>query len=191
MSRRPRRWLIPFTQIKPGENRLSYDLELDEIGLSEHEVAENPLFEALEPSVHVELVITRSGRRFLVRGTVKFRATLECAVCLEEFEREYVERLAAEYVAEGGVPSIQGKLTDTDEREPVRFDAEALDLGSLVRDTIHLAIPIAPKCHPDCKGLCPACGKDLNQGACDCSRDQVSPFAGLGEFKGDAAEPAS
>jgi uncharacterized protein len=170
---------------------LSYDLELDEIGLTEHEVAENPLFEVLEPPVRVELVVTRSGRRFLVRGRVVFRAMLECAVCLKEFEREYVERLAAEYVAEGDVPSIQGKLMDTDEREPVRFDAEALDLGSLVRDTVHLAVPIAPKCHPDCKGLCPVCGNDLNQGECDCPCEQTSPLAGLEKLKDDAAEPPS
>lgn len=177
MSRQPRRWTIPFTLLKPGENRMSFDLELDEIGVNEHEVAENPLFEVLKQPVLVELVITRSGRRFLVRGSVKFRAKLQCAVCLEEFEREYDEKLAGEVVAEGEVPSIQGKVPGHADR--VRFEVDALDLGSLVRDTIHLAIPIAPKCRPDCRGLCPVCGKDLNQGECGCPRQEPSALAGL------------
>jgi uncharacterized protein len=38
-----------------------------------------------------------------------------------------------------------------------------LDLAPLVRDEMLLAIPISPVCSPECKGLCPICGENLNQ----------------------------
>ena len=44
-----------------------------------------------------------------------------------------------------------------------------LDLLPMVRDAVHLAVPIAPRCRPDCRGLCPGCGANLNQGQCDCA----------------------
>jgi uncharacterized protein len=31
-----------------------------------------------------------------------------------------------------------------------------------------LAVPFAPLCREDCKGLCPQCGIDRNTGTCSC-----------------------
>jgi uncharacterized protein len=188
MSRRPRLWTIPFADIKEGQNRLEYELDLDELGINEHEVAENPSFETLVGRVRVELDILRRGRRFLVEGTVGFRARLQCAVCNEEFERDYAEAMTSEYVEEGDVPSPQGLLMDNQERDRVAFQGDELQLAQLVRDTLHLAIPIAPRCREDCKGLCSTCGKDLNEGDCDCPKESGSPFAELNRLKQD--EPA-
>lgn len=45
-----------------------------------------------------------------------------------------------------------------------------------MEDIIRLNIPVKPLCRPDCKGLCPVCGKDLNLGECECSKKmQVDP----------------
>ncbi len=30
-------------------------------------------------------------------------------------------------------------------------------------------------CRPDCAGLCPHCGTNLNDGACDCEEDRTDP----------------
>ena len=38
-----------------------------------------------------------------------------------------------------------------------------------------LALPPNPLCRPDCKGLCPECGANLNEGMCACSRDEGDP----------------
>lgn len=183
MSHRPRLWTVPFSDIKEGQNRLDYELDLDELGITEHEVAENPSFETLVGRVRVELNILRRGRRFLLDGTVRFRAKLQCAVCNEEFERDYAEEMTSEYVEEGDVPSPQGLLMDNQDRDRVAFQGDELQVAPLVRDTIHLAIPMAPKCRPDCKGLCPRCGKDLNEGDCDCPKNAESPFAELAGIK--------
>ena len=38
-----------------------------------------------------------------------------------------------------------------------------------------MALPMKPLCKPDCKGLCPSCGKDLNLGACGCTHETIDP----------------
>ncbi|HDQ98699.1 MAG TPA: DUF177 domain-containing protein [candidate division WOR-3 bacterium] len=177
--RRPHSWRIPISALRQGPNRLTFDLDIAEVGGEEHEVAENPLFDRLVGPLKVELDITRTGRRFLVNGVVRFRARLACAVCGREFVGEYAEPLQTEFLGEGEVPPPDGKVLAGKEVEYLRFKDEALDLGPLVRDAVHLAVPIAPTCRPDCRGACPTCGQDLNQATCDCAKPTESPFAGL------------
>ncbi|HEX3795779.1 MAG TPA: DUF177 domain-containing protein [Acidimicrobiales bacterium] len=55
---------------------------------------------------------------------------------------------------------------DEDEMYPVTDDT--IDLGPMVRDSIVLELPMAPLCREDCKGLCPQCGADRNEGECGC-----------------------
>ena len=43
-----------------------------------------------------------------------------------------------------------------------------LDLDSLVLEDVFLAMPFRFLCREDCKGLCPVCGADLNEGSCGC-----------------------
>jgi uncharacterized protein len=45
---------------------------------------------------------------------------------------------------------------------------EEVDLADLVRDAIVLELPLAPLCREECVGLCPGCGADRNDGACEC-----------------------
>jgi uncharacterized protein len=47
-------------------------------------------------------------------------------------------------------------------------DGRTLDLGEGVRETLLVELPMAPHCREDCKGLCPHCGANLNNGPCAC-----------------------
>ena len=59
-----------------------------------------------------------------------------------------------------------GRKTDAPESEDeLRSEYVAddrLDIGAWVRDAIALALPEQILCRPECAGLCPVCGKDLN-----------------------------
>ena len=44
-----------------------------------------------------------------------------------------------------------------------------LDLTEALRQGILMARGLSPLCRPDCKGLCPACGNNLNHGPCSCA----------------------
>ncbi|MDY3916249.1 MAG: DUF177 domain-containing protein [Selenomonadaceae bacterium] len=73
---------------------------------------------------------------------------------------------------------------DTDEVNS--FDGDVLDLAALVRDTLLAAQPLSNICKPDCKGLCPVCGHDLNEGDCGCDRFVPDPrLAALQQLKLD------
>jgi uncharacterized protein len=161
--RRPLRVSIP--SLKQGQNQLDFLLEPKELEFRPREVAENPSFELLVGPVQVSVTIVRAGRRLLVTGTVRFRARLECALCGVEFESDFEEPLSAEFSG-GGLGAEPDPAEDEGETLPVRGDF--IDLRPLVHDAIHLAVPIAPACRPNCRGLCPECGADLNRGSCDC-----------------------
>jgi uncharacterized protein len=177
--KKPRLLRIPIAALKQGANRLRFELDITDIGGERREVAENPLFEQTVGLITIELEIVRSGRRFLVNGIVRFRAALVCAVCAKEFSRDFAEPLETEFLGEGEVPAPDGKVMDGRDVEWLSFKDDHLDLGPLVRDAIHLAIPIAPVCRAGCRGRCAGCGRDLNDGPCDCPPPADSPFIDL------------
>ncbi|MEO0077875.1 MAG: DUF177 domain-containing protein [candidate division WOR-3 bacterium] len=150
---------IPLGSIRQGETRFSYELEPDELGLSEHEVAENPSFAQLLGRVRVDVGVVRTGQRLMVAGSVSFRAQLICALCGVEYECVLSELLSAEFLDYD--PTEEPELS-TDEVDRVRLRGDLLDLVPLTHDAVHLAVPMAPTCRPDCRGLCPCCGANLN-----------------------------
>ena len=157
---------IPLASLRQGENKLNFKLQPQDLDLRPREVAENPSFEFFVGPVDVALGIVRSGMRLLVTGSVSYRAKLECAICGCEFEYDFNEPLAAEFLSCDEAVEEPGRKSECDDEGGLR--GNWLDLLPMVRDAIHLAVPIAPRCRPDCRGVCPECGANLNQGQCRC-----------------------
>ena len=57
----------------------------------------------------------------------------------------------------------QATNADTDELQNPYLRADQLDLSAWARDSLALSLPDKILCKPDCAGLCPVCGKDLNR----------------------------
>ena len=75
----------------------------------------------------------------------------------------------------------QENVTDPDAFE---FDGMQLDLEPMVRELVLLDAPATPLCRPDCRGLCPVCGMDLNTGSCRCDAPALdSPWGALDQHK--------
>jgi uncharacterized protein len=159
---------IPLASLKQGQNKLNFKLQPHDLNMHTREVAENPSFEFFVGPVDVALAITRSGLRLMVTGSVTYRARLECAICGCEYEYNFSEPLTAEFLScdEAGERTL-GTRTECEEEGGLH--GNWLDLLPMVRDAIHLAVPIAPRCRPDCQGLCSVCGADLNKGRCNCT----------------------
>ena len=51
-----------------------------------------------------------------------------------------------------------------------RYTGTEIDLRPDIEQEIIMALPQQQLCAEDCRGLCPSCGIDLNQGQCDCER---------------------
>lgn len=50
-----------------------------------------------------------------------------------------------------------------------------IDLSPLLRQLALLEVPMQVFCRGDCQGLCPECGKNLNEGPCECAIDEIDP----------------
>jgi uncharacterized protein len=64
------------------------------------------------------------------------------------------------------------------EKEDVVYihpDTDKIDLDKDIRDYAILAVPMKKLCSVDCKGLCPKCGNNLNEGPCNCSEEEIDP----------------
>lgn len=111
--------------------------------------------------VQVELEFTPTGKEITVRGHVWGVRTVRCDRCLRTTQQNFDETFF----------------------ESCSAQAEIIDIMSFVRQTLALTEDIQFLCKPDCKGLCPQCGKDLNEGPCACTPEILSPFAALkGKF---------
>ena len=54
------------------------------------------------------------------------------------------------------------------EGETYPLGHEEIDLDPLIREALLLTLPLAPLCEAGCRGICPTCGADLNEGPCGC-----------------------
>lgn len=104
----------------------------------------------------------------VVRGTVKGRLSQECRRCLDPLETGFDEEITVVFV------SSEDAHRDEDEYVFGGTGAD-LDLSGAVREEVILAINPYVVCDPECKGLCPRCGADLNEGPCGCAVQEVDP----------------
>lgn len=125
---------------------------------------------------HLEL--TKTGTEVMVCGTLRTRAALECSRCLQPFTRNLdipvsvVYHPAEEVTAEGQTPR---HALNTDEMDMGFYQDGELDLRELLSEQIVLESQMKPLCSETCRGLCPHCGTELNNGNCTCSSDSIDP----------------
>ena len=72
---------------------------------------------------------------------------------------------------------------DPADEEAYPIDGDVIDLRHLVRDAVLLDLPLAPLCRDDCRGLCPLCGTDRNEAACECQPATDPRWATLDELR--------
>jgi uncharacterized protein len=127
---------------------------------------------------------------YRVTGQVQTRLRLDCGRCLEPFEIPVDSAFELRYVPALAAPPAQGAAgrggeeaeaeVAEDDLTTAYYKDETLDLGELMREQFVLALPMKPLCSEACKGLCPACGTNLNKGTCDCKPVWNDPrLAGL------------
>jgi uncharacterized protein len=152
-------FLINLATLPAGTSRLEVQASAASIGLSEQDWTE---------PVRAELSLDRSGEQVTVRGDIHGTARLECVRCLREFGLR-VEAPVLVHADRAGT-SRRDEQDALERDDYMRFhDGRQLDLGGEAREALLLEIPIDPHCREDCKGLCPRCGADRNEGECGCA----------------------
>jgi uncharacterized protein len=157
---------IRVADLERGPNRVRLEAPAVAVGL-DPEVWNSPLV--------LELQIHRQGDQLTLRGTAATRIREECARCLGGFD----SALEFEFTAFADRASTRGGGEALDEYA-LHHDGRWLDLDEEVREQALLARPMLSLCRPDCAGLCPRCGADLNLELCACSGGQPAPDPGGG-----------
>jgi len=113
--------------------------------------------------IKVEGRLSAAGQsRFYFSGRIHGKTEVPCRRCLKEVE-VFVDE-DAHFIF-----SSEGEDAE-DDPDVYSFDplAATLDLRPAVRESWLLGVPGYALCREDCKGLCPSCGTDWNNGTCDC-----------------------
>lgn len=125
-----------------------------------------------EGPIRGRLTVEKSGEQVTVRGQVDAVALQECVRCLGPARLEM--HVPFEVFAERSGGRRASQEADLERDDYMKFhDGRRLDLREDARESLLLEMPMVPKCRPDCLGLCPRCGADLNQGPCGCTPDAV------------------
>jgi uncharacterized protein len=88
----------------------------------------------------------------------------------------------------GALFSQEPEAEDDPDVYPFPPDAAVVDVTPAVREELSLAAPRYLECRPDCRGLCPRCGYDLNAGPCDCPPHTDPRWAALAASRGKRAD---
>lgn len=116
--------------------------------------------------VHVKGTVTASADVVLFRAEISFVYHGVCDRCLSAYEKAY--RIPIEHI-------LVDNLSNDENDDFILLQQYQLPLDDLVLTDVLLELPYKSLCKEDCKGLCSSCGKNLNEGPCDCKSDTVDP----------------
>ena len=137
--------------------------------------------------VHLRLRLESVMEGVLVSGDIEVPLTGSCARCLEPIEDTLTLAVQELYAYEGSTTEAT-----SEEDEVRRIEGDHLDLEPLARDTVVLALPLAPVCTEDCAGLCVDCGQRLDDLPADHKHEIVDArWAGLAAKFGSDASTSS
>ena len=127
-----------------------------------------------------------------VEISISSEAEASCARCLKDTSLEisgnlrYLYYLRSAGVNESDEPEEIEEIDEFGDYMPVETDffGRVLDIMPQVEESIFSLLPTKVLCSEDCKGLCPNCGKDLNEGPCSCETDNSDPrLSALRDYK--------
>jgi uncharacterized protein len=128
---------------------------------------------SIEGNAQLEVTLNRRGTHVFVQGKVTFVQRLECSRCSKMISSRRTEDVRAIYLPYA--PTNDDLELSESDIEVLYYKNDVVDLEQPVRDAIVLSVPMRPLCHPDCRGLCPSCGANLNDGGCTCAAEPVDP----------------
>lgn len=145
---------------------VDYSLDLSEVEY----LGEYPL----KKPVSINGTVSNSASLVRLAATVSYEYEAPCDRCgLITADKRTV------LIEKSLASSIEGEESDTILLVP---DMK-LDLDELIYTEVMLSLPMKHLCNEDCKGICSKCGKNLNEGKCDCPEKEIDPrLAALAEL---------
>ena len=143
----------------------------------------------LRSSGRAELIEEHHGRKGTVDdirlvGELSTSLELICARCLDPVKHDVQRDFDLLYRPQGTDAGVEEIPVNRSEAEIGYYTGDGLLLEDVLREQVLLAVPFKVLCHEDCRGLCPHCGKNLNQDQCSCTEPIEDPrWSGLKELR--------
>ncbi len=150
--------IIKISNLNEGIHEFDFEEPIEKIGLQE------PFFGNIE----LKISLSKIQHQVIIDAVLKAKAELTCDRC----GRLYEKLLNNDYKV---VYLFSNDDIESDDLDTVYLplDTDKIKLDDDARDYAVLSIPMKSLCKEDCKGLCYKCGKDLNEGKCDCHDPEI------------------
>lgn len=153
----------------------------------EYEVDGDALVDEAAPRhqhVHGDARLLRTKTSVLVTAHLSGSQREPCSRCLLEIDVPVHIDIEEEFHATID-PQTGAVLRAPEDADAFRIDRQHnLNLEEATRQAWTAAAPMQPLCRSNCRGLCPRCGKDLNQGACSCRPEDDARWSALRQLAG-------
>ncbi len=103
--------------------------------------------------IKLEVDAYKVGNTVSVHAKVHSERDVRCVRCLGKFHQKLFDEFDFNYL--------------------ISSESQILDITENVREELILNFPLKPLCKKDCKGICPICGKNLNEEKCDCESKYI------------------
>lgn len=135
----------------------------------------------LENPLSVYLFFYNAGGVLEVDGSYGGVLTYHCTRCLRSLTEQLDGSVSARFYPPGKeITEDMRSEADSDLYLGNYTEGETVEVGIVIRENIVLDRPMRILCDPDCKGLCPKCGQNLNETDCEHDQETVDPrLAGL------------
>ena len=139
----------------PGERiAFQFDLDLSDVDFGGRRPVQNPVVVAGDVRNVAGMLLLTFEASTVLKSV--------CDRCLKPFDQPKTVRYET---------MLAEELEDEDSDDILLLEDGAVDLGDLARTVFILEMDTKTLCSEDCKGICPGCGVDLNQGTCTCKKE--------------------
>jgi uncharacterized protein len=155
----------------------------DRVALDSFEMGGRTL--ELADGLTYDVALTNAGDGILAAGIVRGTVTTTCDRCLGPATFQIAADVSCYYLRE------EPEEEPEDDQDFGLIDPSdgTVDLSEAIQGAIAMDIPFVVLCGDDCRGICPQCGANLNEGPCGCEPpaddpafERANPFAALAQF---------
>lgn len=104
---------------------------------------------------------------YVASGTIQATADLRCSRCLGAVPFASESEFTVRYRPRSENPESEIEVY-VGELDVEFYDERSISLAELAREMVDVAVPMKVLCSEACRGLCPHCHANLNEGPCDC-----------------------
>ncbi len=150
---------IQIAGLSDGIHDYHFDTTAAELGLAGR----------FDGPVTVDAALDKRNSHIQLTARIGVVTHLECDRCVTPFSRSLAPTYTMFYVWN----EPDATRFDPSEIQVIAPGHSVIGLDDDVRQTIQLSLPLKILCREDCKGLCPNCGSNLNEGPCGCGANQA------------------